>query len=503
MEHTKRSTLEQNTQGTKTHTKQPKSKQTTQPRVSIGKFAVLARARLVIKNNPQKYKGLYSHANSQFNNYAREIENSGRYTRAQLHDAYDHAKTNDDPNFLKRVRTQIERYKFRQKAIKVGTGIATGVLVGGLALSTLFGSTKDTETELPDTTQAYEQQYENPEYEDELEFEYEAQPELSAEQFAENYRTGARQQTLDVIWSIQFFEGTQAQGHQTVSRTDGMSFGKIQHNFAPGAETANDFLRIYIRDHRATALAVFGARDLATLEDVLKKSPTEIQQFTIDNYDYWMPIFRDKLLTEPVFIAILDADAEVTRMLQAHALCERHDLNSALALEYAYNSVVLTGRSGARNNFAILDTVNREQVTPEFARAYLENKFATRFANRDDIDQFMNAKRELINSLSDMALFDYYYLNIIEDQAPGPLQATRSKSILGLGAKHVNGTYQHGYDVYRDTWFAPDLTKLEQQRMPETEQGLAQALYNAGYSLDDNTQIREPAQNTNDLTTGN
>lgn len=483
---TKRSTFNKETKPIVKH-----GQSNNKPQVNINKFAVLARALYIIKSDSKKYKGLLRHAQSQFNNYARELRATGKYTHEQLREVYNDAKTSDNPSIMRRATNQIDRYQFRRKAINLGVGVATTIAIGAIALTNMLGEKEDNTTEIINPP-GQEQQYEQPQDDIANEFDFEVQPELSAKQFSEKYKAESKQQSENALWTIQFFEGTRKEGHQTVGRLDGLSFGKIQHNFAAVAQTGNDMLRDFFKKHPDSALTVFGATDLEKLKNLLEKSPAEIEQHMTDNYNYWQPIFKDKLLVHPDFIGLLDADAE-KRMNQAHALCDRHQLTSALAFEFALNNNILAGHKGSYNNFAILDTIDRDALTPEIARAYLEQKFATRFANRDDIDQFMKAKRELINSLSDDALFDYYLLNIIEDQAPGPLQATRSKSILGLGGKWVNGQLQHGYDAYKNTWFAPDLAKLEQPRMPETEQGLTEALYNAGYSLDGSTQ-NQPAQ---------
>lgn len=485
----KRSTFNGGAQEAKPLVKQQSFQPSTKPQVNINKFAVLARTLHIIKNDPKKYKGLESHARSQFNNYARELEATGKYTREQLREIYNDAKTKDNPRLIRRATNQVDRYQFRRKAIRVGVGIAATVIVGAIALTNMQSETKDDTKDIANIP-GQEQQYVQEDTENE--FDFDVQPELSLEQFAENYKAESKQQSENALWTIQFFEGTRKDGHQTVGRLDGLSFGKIQHNFAAVSQTGNDLLREFFKKYPDSAQTVFGATDLAKLKNLFDKTPAEIEQHMTDNYKYWQPIFKDKLLVNPDFIALLDADAE-KRMNQAHALCDRHQLTSALAFEFALNNNILVGHTGSYNNFAILDSIDREALTPEIARAYLEQKFASRFKNRGDIDQFMKAKLELINSLSDEALFDYYLLNIIEDQAPDPLKATRSKSILGLGGKWVDGQLQHGYDAYKDTWFAPDLTKLEQPRMPQTEQGLTEALYNAGYSsLDDNTQ-KQPA----------
>lgn len=479
----KRSSFQNGVQQAKPHIKkQPQV--SSKPQVSINKFAVLARAVAIIKSDPKKYKGLLSHAQNQFKNYAREIENSGLYTREELRQVYSEAKSSDNPRLTGRASRQIERYEFRKKAINFGLGAATTLVVGVSAISQLFGGTTEV-GELITTPPAQVQQSEVNEHEAELEleFEYEAQPELSADEFTQNYRNESRQQSQNALETVQFMEGADdyyGSGHQTVSRVDGMSFGKIQYNFAPGAETANELLQKFFTKHPDSALEVFGETDLNILKNMLKKDPTSIQTKIAKDFDYWEPIFKDKLLVHPVFVALMDDNIE-RRTNQAHTLCDKYGLTSALALEYALNANVRNGNNGADTKFSLLKAFDREQITPEIAYVYFETKFGT-----------IPEKMTMIRSLSEDGLIDYFFLNQIADANPGD---TRGAAILGTDGKTKDGLYEHGANAHPGKWFTTDLGKLEETRKPETENGLMQALYDAGYIIDGVIQ-EKPVQTT-------
>lgn len=458
------------------------------PTVSLHKFRVLALTHFLICEDP-KLKGLVSHSKKQFDNYLSEIRKN--FKQKDIFEALQDLENNQE-RYMPRAMQRIERYKFRKTFVTVrNTAAAVAIGVAITIASLTGGNSNETQTEdinPPSYT------YEDSKRGQDIEYDImdEVQPQLSQKEFTQQYQQQAREQALRADETISFMEDTQKSGHQTVAHLDGMSIGQYQWNFSAGAQTANDLLKTFIKNHHDSALSVFGSNGLASLETVLKKTPAEIEEYMTKNFDYWQPIFRDKLLVNEDFVSLMEKD-KASRQRQAHTICDDYDLTSALAFEFALNGVTLNGHTGTRNNFAVLDTIDREKLTPEFARKYLVDKFTTQASSRPDQRQFLNEKLEVINNLSDAAVLDYYLLNCIVDQH-SQNAAKRSRGILGEGGRTVGGVYEHGYEVHPGRFFTTDLSKLEETRKPETEKGLAQSLFDAGYGLDDTATTNRTAQ---------
>ena len=491
----KRSKLQANTnsQGVKRPAKPPA---TQDPQVLMYNFKIVALAHSRVKNNQDKYKGLYPYAKKAIDESRQTLKAIG-LSDDKIKDLYGDATRNRE-QFMKRSTVKINDWH-RERIIKrIKLGAIGTIAAGAITVASIIGlsSSNDSPDLAPDYTYSQDQG-------DEYDYQ---ESQFTLEQFKEDYFDAARQQSRNALDTVRFMEGADdhfGSGWQTIGRLDGMSIGKLQHNFAVGAETANDLLRIFFRRYPESALSVFGQANLNKMQAVLQGSPREILDHMTRNFDHWEPIFRDRLLVNDDFLGLMQNDVDI-RIGQAHRIAEQNGLNSALALEHTLNSNVLNGNGGATRRFSHLNSINRDQVTPEVARASLVQIFSdlharhhssgTNFSTsfQPDHGTFMSAKNTMINEMTDEAVVEYYLLVRVATQGNA---CTREFAILGLGGRVVGGEFQHGANAHPGKWFSPDLGKLDEPRMPETQQGLQDALRNSGlvqYRLEDGTVLLIP-----------